>query len=225
MKKWITVLGAIAALGFVGQSRLTAAAAAPASAKPAFEENFERGLDFKRWEPIKFQAPTLYKVVKDGTNSVLQALAKSSASGLGARIAVPTGDAPKISWRWKLDKTPPGGSEDKIKTFDHTVRLYVAFKTLIGPPRTVNYVWANTMKVGQTFDHPSSGRAKFIVLQTGDAKAGQWQSETRNVGADWKALFGKDEVPEIVSVGIVTDSDSTASTVTGWYDDIVITVN
>lgn len=186
-----------------------------------FSEDFEKGLG-ARWEPVKFEGITKYSVVKDGDNSVLQGRAEATASGIGARLDIPIKSAMKLSWRWKLDRTPKGGSEDAKKSFDHTCRLWVAFKSRIGPPRTINYVWANTVGVGKTFEHPSSGRAKFIVLQSGDAKAGQWLSESRDVYADWKKLFGDDEPPNIVSVGLMTDSDGTKTTVTGLYDDIVI---
>lgn len=127
-----------------------------------------------------------------------------------------------ISWRWKIDRVPPGGSEDVKKTFDHTARLFVAFKTFLGPPRSINYVWANQLPIGKTFHHPSSGRSRFIVLQSGNAKAGQWLMERRRIEADWKLLFGDDDVPEIVGIGLMTDSDGTGATVTGCYDDIVL---
>ncbi|MGZ8899498.1 MAG: DUF3047 domain-containing protein, partial [Limisphaerales bacterium] len=42
----------------------------------------------------------------------------------------------------------------------------------------------------------------------------------RDLSADWKTLFGSDDVPEIVGLGFMTDSDGTKTTVTGWYDDI-----
>ncbi|MGN6387483.1 MAG: DUF3047 domain-containing protein, partial [Verrucomicrobiota bacterium] len=92
----------------------------------------------------------------------------------------------------------------------------------LGPPRSINYVWANRLPVGKTFHHPSSGRSRFIVLESGNGKAGQWLSEQRQVEADWKLLFGDDDVPEIVAIGLMTDSDGTGATVTGCYDDIVL---
>lgn len=186
-----------------------------------FSEDFEKGLG-KRWEPVKFEGATEYAVIKEGDTSVLKAHASSSASGLGVKVNLTAKAGTKVSWRWKIDKTPPGGSEDKKKTFDHTARLFVAFKTMIGPPKTVNYVWANKTPINKTFEHPSSGRARFIVLQSGDAKAGQWITESRDLSADWKLLFGDDKPPEIVSIGLMTDSDGTGSTVTGWYDDLLI---
>lgn len=186
-----------------------------------FSEDFAQGLT-KRWEPVKFEGRTEYTVVKENGNPVLQAHAESSASGLGAKAEFSIKPGTTFSWRWKLDKTPPGATDDAKKTFDHTVRLFVAFKTSIGPPRTINYVWSARTPVGKTFHHPSSGRARFIVLESGDGKAGQWIKESRDLFADWKQLFGNDDPPSVVSIGLMTDSDGTGSTVTGWYDDLLV---
>src|SRR5262249_7010492 len=127
-----------------------------------------------------------------------------------------------IHWRWKISACPTNGSDDKLAMFDHTARIFVAFDTFIGPPRTINYVWANQAKTNSTFDHPSSSRSKFIVLESGNAKAGQWLLELRNLNQDWRLLFKDDSVPKIVGIGVFTDSDGTRSSVTGWYDDIVV---
>ena len=182
-----------------------------------FQENFEDGLR-PIWKPLEFTGETKHTIVKEGTNSALQAAAEKSASGLAVKLDELDPRGATLSWRWKIDRTPPGGSEDEKKTFDHTARIFVAFDTWLGPPRTINYVWANTVPVGKTFHHPSSGRSRFVVLQSGDAKAGKWQVEKRNLAADWRMLFGDDDVPEIVGIGFMTDSDGTESSVTGWYD-------
>src|SRR3954468_9736456 len=111
--KWISIL----ALVVWGQIQ----------AATLFSEDFERGLT-KKWEPVKFEGITEYKVVKDGDGSVLQARATSSASGVGAKTEFALKPGTKFTWRWRIDKTPAGGSEDTKKTFDHTARLFVAFK-------------------------------------------------------------------------------------------------
>lgn len=187
-----------------------------------FSENFENGLG-KRWEPVDFEGKTQYTIQKAGTNSFLEARAQSAASGLGVKLNIPTRKGTMISWRWKIDKTAAGASDDVKRTFDHTARIFVAFKTSIGPPRTINYVWANKIPAGKAFEHPSSGRARLIAMESGNAKAGQWLEYKRDLAADWKLLFGNDDPPNIVSIGLMTDSDGTQQTVTGGYDDFVIT--
>jgi hypothetical protein len=186
-----------------------------------FSEDFEKGIG-KRWEPVKFEGVTDYSTVKEEGGAVLQARANGVASGLGAKVNIPIKSGTNLSWRWKIDHTPKGGSEDEKKTFDHVARLFVAFKTMVGPPRTINYVWANHVAAGKTFHHPSSNRSRFIVLESGDAKAGRWIKYSRDLAADWKLLFGDDEAPNVVGIGLMTDSDGTKTTVTGFYDDLVI---
>ncbi len=185
---------------------------------PLFHEDFQTGLS-SRWQKVVFSGETFHSLRQEGTNSFLEARATNSASGLAVKIDSVKTAGTVLRWRWKIDHTPPGGSESDIKTFDHTARLFVAFKTLIGPPRSINYVWANETPVGQTFHHPSSHRSRFIVLETGNGQAGQWAQEERDLAADWQRLFG-DEAPAIVGLGLMTDSDGTKSTVTGAYDDI-----
>lgn len=200
--------------------QMTAGEPSPAG-RVLFAENFESGLS-KRWKKVEFTTDTGYAVTKEGTNRVLKAVAQQSASGLAARIDVTPEGQLLLRWRWKIDKIPPGGTDQNIKSFDHTARVFVAFKSFIGPPRTVNYVWGNNVKTGQTYHHPNSGRARFVVVQNGNKRAGEWIEESRDLLADWKLLFGKDEPPQIVGIGIMTDSDGTKSTVTGCYDDILL---
>lgn len=186
-----------------------------------FAETFEEGLT-RKWEPVDFEGRTAYSMTAEGTNRFLLARAEKSASGIATKMEDPLPPNLVLSWRWKIDQIPPGGSDDTKTTFDHTARLFVAFDTFIGPPRTVNYVWANNAKRGSTFNHPSSGRGKFIVLETGNAKAGQWLSYTRDLAADYKLLFGDDDPPDVVAIGLMTDSDGTSTTVTGAYDDLIL---
>lgn len=184
-----------------------------------FREDFNGGLN-GRWRKVEFTTDTHYQVAKEGTNQVLRASAEQSASGLAAQLDVSPEGKLVLKWRWKIDQIPPGGTDKHIKSFDHTARLFVAFKSFVGPPRTVNYVWGNEVKKGGAFHHPNSGRARFVVLQDGNGRAGQWIEESRDVLADWKRLFGNDDPPQIVGIGLMTDSDGTKSSVTGYYDNI-----
>ena len=215
---WLVVTGWVS-VGSMGSST----ASSKGGPEAGFHENFESGLR-PIWKKVEFEGETRHEIAKEGSNSVLKATAESSATGLAVKLDRLKAEGAMLSWRWKIDRVPPGGSDDKKKTFDHTGRLFVAFKTRVGPPRTINYVWANQVAVGRTFHHPSSGRSRFIVLQYGNEKAGRWLEEKRNIEADWKKLFGGDDVPEIVGLGFMTDSDGTQSKVTGWYDDIRLSV-
>ncbi len=196
-------------------------ASAPASGPWLFREDFEQGLS-DSWKAVRFFGTTEYKVVREGTNAVLQAHASQTASGLAREQLIKFTPGLTLHWRWKIDKIPAGGSDTRIEAFDHSARLFVVFKSAFGPPRTINYVWANSIRAGQSFEHPRSGRARFIALESGEAKAGKWIAETRDLMADWKRLFKGEPPTSISGIGLMTDADGTKDSVTGWYDDLLL---
>lgn len=189
--------------------------------KILFIEDFRRPLA-DRWKQIQFHEPTDYRIVTDGPNASLMAFANGGCSALATRVEIPPRSGIVCSWRWRIDRCPKDGSDDKIATFDHAARVFVAFDTWFGTPRTINYVWANRAQTNSTFDHPFSSRTKFIVVQSGNDNAGQWLAERRDVQKDWNRLFKGESMPKIVAVGVFTDSHHTRAPVTGWYRDIVL---
>jgi hypothetical protein len=203
---------------FLAGSLLTAFTA---GGQVLFAEHFENGIG-NQWQKLEFTGETQHVIRRDGTNSFLEATAASTASGLAVKLDSLAPGRVRLRWRWKIDHVPAGGSDSRIKQFDHSARLFVAFKTFIGPPKSINYVWANEAAAGKTFEHPSSGRSRFIALQSGNARAGEWIVEERDLEADWRRLFGDAKPPAIVGLGFMTDSDGTKTTVTGSYDDIVL---
>lgn len=184
-----------------------------------FQEGFENGLS-KSWKDLPFEGETKYEIVHEGTNAVLRARARSSASGLIREVNVPSTPRVIFRWRWKIEKVPEGGTETDMKSFDHAVRLFVAFRSGLGPPRTINYVWSNQFEINTTFHHPRSSRSRFMVLERGNQQAGRWITETRDITADWKRLFQEKMPARIQAIGLMTDSDGTRTEIDGFYDDL-----
>ena len=185
-----------------------------------FAENFSHGLS-KEWENVAFfKKPTDYAVTRDGTNVWLHGVADNSCSGLTTKLNLAPPTKLKLRWRWRIAGVNTNGSERELKKFDHAARVFVAFDTFIGPPRTLNYMWANVEKPGTVLEHPKSGRAQIFVLESGNAKAGQWIDEERDVSADWKRVFSDRAMPKIVGLGMMTDSDSLGGKMIGDYAGI-----
>jgi hypothetical protein len=187
-----------------------------------FASHFERGLD-GRWVQEKFifgLTPTRYAVASDGTNYYLRASATNSNSALMVKLNFKPSAHMFVSWRWKIDHTPPGASDRTVHDYDHAARLIVAFDTFIGPPRSIDYFWANTEPIGTAMPHPLMGRAQMLVLESGNGRAGEWITEKRDVSADWRRLFPGKTMPKIVGIGVLTDTDSTHTQVTASYADI-----
>ena len=185
-----------------------------------FAEDFSHGLS-NGWQNVAFfKRPTDYTARRDGTNWYLLAVADKSCSALSHKLDLAPPPKLRLRWRWRIDSVATNGSERELSKFDHAARVFVAFDTFIGPPRTLNYLWANVETPGTMLPHPKSSRAQLIVLESGNAKAGQWITEERDVAADWRRVFPDKPVPKVVGLGVMTDGDSLGQKLTGAYADI-----
>jgi len=196
---------------------LAARSGAAGNATVLFASDFSRGLT-ANWENMAFWGKkTGYTVVGTGTNAVLHAEAVNGCSALSAKLSITPSGRLKLHWRWHIDGIVTNGSERELPRFDHAARVFVAFDTFIGPPRTLNYVWANVEPIGILLDHPHSGRAKLFMVESGTARVGQWVEEDRDITDDWQRAFPGQHMSKLVGVGVMTDSDSLGGRVTGDY--------
>ncbi len=83
------------------------------------------------------------------------------------------------------------------------------------------YVWANELPVETIVPSPHFDRIKFLVVESGPARLGQWLHYRRNVLEDYRRAFGE-EPGDIVSIGVLTDTDNTGQSARGWYGDITL---
>lgn len=185
-----------------------------------FSSGFSRGLS-NGWKNVPlFQQLTDYTVLCKGTNFYVHAAASNSCSACSAKLNLAPPSRLKLRWRWRIAGVNTNGSERDLKRFDHAARLFVAFHTFIGPPRTLNYLWANVEKPGTMLAHPLSGRAEIFVVESGGAKTGRWLAEERDVTADWERAFPGKAMPRIVGLGLLTDGDSLKTRLSADYADI-----
>jgi hypothetical protein len=207
--------------GILAGMLLALATKSPAgpTATVLFTDHFERGLG-NRWQQVKFGTPTDYRVALDGTNFFLSAAASNSCSALMTRLSLKPPAHLFLRWCWRIDHTPANASDRAVRDYDHSARVLIAFDTLIGPPRSLNYLWANQEKIGTVMSHPLMSRAQMLVLETGNARAGEWVAEERDVTADWRRLFGTKAMSKIVGLGVLTDTDSTHTQVSAGYTNI-----
>lgn len=194
-----------------------------ASAQVFFAEDFSRGLS-NGWQNTSFfKTPTEYQARRDGTNNYVEAVAVKSCSALSHKLDVAPPRKLILRWRWRISGVATNGSERELSRFDHAARVFLAFDTLLGPPRSLNYLWANVEPPGTFLQHPKSGRAELVVVESGAGKDGQWVAEERDVTADWRQAFPDRAMPRVIGIGLMTDGDSLGQTLIGDYADIRLT--
>jgi hypothetical protein len=147
-------------------------------------------------------------------------------------------EAPVISWRWKIDRVVEGAKLGTKEGDDFAARVYVTFeipaqdltfgerarlgltRLLYGdvPSAAICYVWDNRHARGHAIWSPHAERVRMVVLQSGNAQAGRWVDERRDVAADFRAAFGR-AAPRITGIAAGNDSDQSGESVTAWFGD------
>ena len=195
------------------------------------------------WQPwimSKLTKKTEYKLVVDNGVPVIEANAESSASGILQEVSINPLEKNYITWRWKAPALIPNADNSRRSGDDSPVRIVIAFdgdkkkfdfedramadlvRLFSGremPYATLMYIWENKLRVNTILENSHSSRARMLVAESGPARIGQWLTMTRNIAEDYRKAF--DEEPgKIISVGIMTDTNSTSSKITAYYGDI-----
>jgi Protein of unknown function (DUF3047) len=183
---------------------------------------------------------TRYRLADGGGGAALEAYADGGASGLQRHIRVDPHQQPVLEWSWRVDRLSPDADPYYARRDDSAARLVVSFhgdaskldfnqraqmrviNAVLGeklPYAMLIYVWASALPVGSVVPNPHFDRIKLLVVESGAAHLGQWRHYRRNVVADYRRAFGEDP-GDIVSVGVMTDSDSERHPAHGYYGDI-----
>lgn len=195
------------------------------------------------WEELSFtRVPRRTAYSWDAGERALCARAEASASGLILRFDAPVGERPVLRWRWRVEGTLPKGDERRKSGDDYAARVYAAFKydpsragaatrlkyglakRLRGaypPHAAINYIWANKLPAGESVRNAYSDRVAMVALRSGDAQAGTWREEERDLLEDYRRLFGE-EPPPLEGIAVMTDADDTGGTAAACYAAITL---
>ncbi|MGC8508295.1 MAG: DUF3047 domain-containing protein [Thiomonas sp.] len=212
-----------------------------------FSTNAPGGAQPEGWSafrPAPKAPSTRYTLVEDEGVTVIEARADDSMSGLIHRTDVDLRRTPLLRWRWKIRHTIADANMDHKSGDDYAARLYVLFavphdelsfslraelaiaRAIYGtdiPAAALNYVWDNSHAVGTMQPNAFTNRAMMLVTDSGNTRAGQWVSHTRDVAADFRRAFpdlARHGLPSVGAVAIATDADNTHGRATAWYGDI-----
>lgn len=194
------------------------------SVMPACEiiiDDFAKGMS-KTWETKSFKGTTEYTWINEGGKAFIRATSTASASGLYYKIKYDTRQYPFLVWQWKVDNIIAKGDAKRKSGDDYAARIFVVFPSIFfWNTRAINYIWANKLPKGETVPEPLTKNSMMVSVQSGSTEAGKWITETRNVYADYKRIFGE-EPPMAGAIAIMTDTDDTGESASACYGPIVI---
>ena len=181
-----------------------------------------------------------FDLLADEGGTVLRVISNRSASTLAVALRVNPVATPMLRWRWRVSHAV-GASDLRHKAGDdYAARVYVLFdlpperlgigdrmkisaaRLLHGaelPAAALCYVWGTAQAVGESGWNAYTDRLRMIVVDSGNAHAGQWREVVRDVAADFRAAFG-DPVPTISGVAVGADTDNSGDAVEARFGDL-----
>lgn len=173
------------------------------------------------WREEKlFTRATTYGVETDTTEGhALHATSQAAHAALVRRLQISTPTSATLGWRWKVASAINANDRERTRAGDDfAARVCVVFETSLWPLRTrsIHYVWSATQPVGTVYPSPYSANVGMVVLRSGNADAGVWQFEQRDVLADYRRCFGK-TASVISAVAVLVDTDNTGQSAEAWF--------
>jgi hypothetical protein len=193
---------------------------------------------------IARKKPPEFRLVRDAGQTVLRVHAEAAVGSLAHALAVEPREAATLSWRWRVERALEKARLGTKEGDDFAARVYVSFdvpmdtlpftarakiklaQLIYGahlPTAAICYVWDNRSPVGTNLWNPYTDRLRMVVLESGNARAGEWVLEKRDVDADFQAAFGAQwgkPTPRISGVAVAADTDQTGETATAWFGDL-----
>lgn len=171
------------------------------------------------WKTKSFAGETRYRLVSLNGRTVLEAKAKTSASGLYREIFIDLNRTPYLNWCWQVIEPLSPLPETTKPGDDYAARIYLVKQGGLAFWKTqaLNYVWSSSQAQEALWPNAFAGR-KVMMLAVRTGESG-WQCEKRDVRADWQRAFGQ-ALDSIDAVALMTDSDNSKQQTAAYYGDL-----
>ncbi len=172
------------------------------------------------WQQLHFLGTTQYRVELYRDRLAISARGRRSSSGLMRRVEIDTDKCPDMEWSWSVTVLQPS-ADIRIKDRED---VGASIFLLFGDPGfvfdptpvpTLRYVWTNErVAVESVIDSPyMPGTVRSLVVRSGVHGIGQWTTQKRDVGRDFRTAFGYAPPGPVRAVAIFTDNDQTGEDV------------
>jgi hypothetical protein len=159
------------------------------------------------WTPYKgFASPKhLPVVVKDAGRPALLLKTDNSSIRIALKVDIDLAKTPVLRWDWKAVTLPQHGNAQSAVN-DQVARVFLIFGSAV-QAKGLGYIWDTSAPVGTvTTTKQTLLDRRLLVVRSGSAGVGAWHTETRNVLADYKKLFGSPP-GKVRAVGIESHSE------------------
>ncbi len=177
------------------------------------------------WQQLRFLGITQYRVELYRDRLAISARGRRSSSGLMRRVEIDTAQCPEMEWSWAVTALQPSADIRIREREDVGASIFLLFGDpgFVFDPSlvpTLRYVWTNErVAVESVIDSPyMPGTVRSLVVRSGVHSGGQWITEKRDLGRDFRTAFGYAPPGPVRAVAIFTDNDQTGEDVEAYYE-------
>jgi hypothetical protein len=236
--RWVVCVCCVVSLN--GHASTVSPTSSAAATSPVlWVGRFDAGLG--SWQEVFVSSglrPNTFRVRAWDGAAAVEVLSDASMSLLARPVVMDLNATPVLCWRWRINATISQADMRRKDGDDYAARVYVSFKlpessmgfglraklalarAVYGkdlPDAAINYVWDNLQPKGTERANAYTDRAQMLVLRSGDADAGRWVWERRNVKQDVARLFG--EGARAVQLALTADTDNTLQSAQAGFAD------
>jgi hypothetical protein len=160
-----------------------------------------------------------FTIVMDDGRPALRLKSASEHSTIAREIRVDLAATPSLRWDWKVLRFPTGADLRIKRALDATAHVFVVWPRFpeMLRSRLIGYVWDATLPAGSIVRSAKAATVTYVVTRAGSSGLGSWQTETRNVVADYRSIFNEPPAnPRAIALSIDTnDTRSFAEALVG----------
>ena len=189
------------------------------SKQPEGKTGIPDGWKGQSWGSPKYD----FRIATQSGRKVLHLKSANDSSTISKEIKVDVKKHPILQWSWQAVTLPKGGDARTSATDDQAAQLYVTFPRFPSQVRSriISYLWDTTAPVGAVFKSEKTGLVTYVVVRSGPADLGKWQTESRNVLEDYKKIYGEAPGEEVGAVSISIDSNDTRSSAESYFGEVL----
>jgi phosphatidylglycerophosphate synthase len=183
--------------------------------------NAKTGVFPDSWDARNKRGKKYYLVQEENSQKFLHATVPSDSVHIYKKVDWDVKALPILTWRWRVSALPPEGNEQNPAKNDTAAAVYVTWVNKWKMQFfSLKYIWSTSLVSGTSFRQKDTW---VVVVDSGPQNLGQWITHTVDVRADYERLFGQ-KISDPHAIAILSDSNTTKSTVVADYDDFVASI-
>jgi hypothetical protein len=193
-----------------------------------FTRTYPPGETYGTWELQKFSpkfgsgADLFFQFVRssDQEHHLHLRSGRNNSFSLGRKEPFKLQEWPILEWEWNVTRAPPGGDVRVRAKDDQAGAMCVIVNPGLFGFESLCYLWENAGPKDTPITSTKRDNARYLILRTvGEDGVNRWYAERRDALADFTRVFGKPPAHDAV-IGMVIDSDDTASAAEAFYRNI-----